>query len=279
MLIVVPVYRFPLFEFEEASLRQLMAVLGGRTIELIAPRSLEIAHPELSKLPVRRFDDRFFSGIPGYNELMLSREFYQAFEQYDYMLIYQLDCLVFRDELDAWCGKGFSYVGAPWFRDFASDAKAGLWMAGNGGLSLRHVPSFLAVYESRKLFYPASERAGQMEWFRGKPVLRSVLAAAKTPLHALGWRNDIRFALKYCKANEDVFWAMHAPRFVEEFRVPSAQEALPFAFECAPAFCYEQNGRRLPFGCHAWQKHDPEFWRPFLIPEAAQALQGQLVRN
>jgi lipopolysaccharide/colanic/teichoic acid biosynthesis glycosyltransferase len=25
------------------------------------------------------------------------------------------------------------------------------------------------------------------------------------------------------------------------------------------------NGRRMPFGCHAWERYDPEFWRPHVL--------------
>ena len=50
-----------------------------------------------------------------YNRLMMSEQFYRAFEGYEYILIYQLDCLVFSNALEEWCRKGYDYIGAPWF--------------------------------------------------------------------------------------------------------------------------------------------------------------------
>jgi hypothetical protein len=49
--------------------------------------------------------------------------------------------------------------------------------------------------------------------------------------------------------------------------VASVDEALRFAFEAAPRECFERNGRRMPFGCHAWEKFDRGFWEPFLLRE------------
>ena len=64
--------------------------------------------------------------------------------------------------------------------------------------------------------------------------------------------------------HEDVFWSFEAPKFDANFKVATAEEALPFAFEVAPRWCFEKNGRRLPFGCHAWPKYDREFWMEIL---------------
>ena len=51
------------------------------------------------------------------------------------------------------------------------------------------------------------------------------------------------------------------PRVCSFFTVPTPEEACDFAFEREPRFLYELNGRKLPFGCHGWEKYDPEFWR------------------
>ena len=66
--------------------------------------------------------------------------------------------------------------------------------------------------------------------------------------------------------NEDGFWAFFAPTYNPIFRIPDTETALRFSFEINPRLCFEQVGGRLPFGCHAWEKHDPEFWRRFIPP-------------
>ena len=42
----------------------------------------------------------------------MKEKFYRAFADYEYILIYQLDCLVFASSLEEWCGKGWDYVGS-----------------------------------------------------------------------------------------------------------------------------------------------------------------------
>lgn len=65
--------------------------------------------------------------------------------------------------------------------------------------------------------------------------------------------------------NNDFFWATQAVKYLPSFRVATVEEALKFAFEGAPRKCFEMNGRRLPFGCHAWARYDRAFWEPFLV--------------
>ena len=64
---------------------------------------------------------------------------------------------------------------------------------------------------------------------------------------------------------EDKFWSNEAPRLVPGFRIPPAEVAVGFAFEREPRFCLAANGGRLPFGCHKWRAHNPEFWEPHLL--------------
>ncbi|MEM8909693.1 MAG: DUF5672 family protein, partial [Bacteroidota bacterium] len=66
--------------------------------------------------------------------------------------------------------------------------------------------------------------------------------------------------------NEDFFWSIVMPKINPFFKIPNMQEALGFAFELAPRKAYEMNHHQLPFGCHAWEKYDPDFWQPFIGP-------------
>src|ERR1044071_9510110 len=90
----------------------------------------------------------------------MSEPFYRAFEEYDYILIYQLDCLVFSNALEAWCHKGYDYIGAPWFERwhqlrsersaYPDEIVEGFGAVGNGGFSLRNVRAALDVLASPK---------------------------------------------------------------------------------------------------------------------------------
>lgn len=61
------------------------------------------------------------------------------------------------------------------------------------------------------------------------------------------------------KVLEDLFWSSRAS---DDFKVAPLEIALQFSFEQDVRQCYLLNKGRLPFGCHAWEKYDFDFWRP-----------------
>ena len=61
-------------------------------------------------------DEKYFISKESYSRLLVSKSFYEAFSEYEYILIYQPDCLVFSDQLLEWCKKGNDYIGAPWYK-------------------------------------------------------------------------------------------------------------------------------------------------------------------
>jgi hypothetical protein len=199
----------------------------------------------------------------------VSEEFYRAFAEYEYILVYQLDCLVFSSNLEEWCGAGWDYVGAPWFKNYREDTTEGFWAVGNGGLSLRRVGRALEVLGSGRLLDDPKERGAKTEKFAGVPGVRRAVVALRTRLLERGYHNTVRWLVeelgKARDFHEDLFWAFYARRIVADFRIATAGEAVAFSFEMAPRYCFEANGGRLPFGCHAWAKYDREFWRPYLL--------------
>ncbi len=266
--VVVPIYQSVLSPDEEISLGTTRKHLSKHGICFVAPESLDLTAVINPAETVERFDDHFFSGIAGYNRLLTSSLFYDRFADCSHLLICQLDCLVFQDELDLWCETGFDYIAAPWFRKFLDDPTEGLWRVGNGGFSLRNVQSHLRVLKQRILqgyIYPMH---GSSPWEPTEPSDEVGLYQRLTPWYRrmnpfARWTTIEEELLRYPR-NEDLFWSLEAPKFDPAFRVASAEEALPFAFEMAPRWCFQKNGSRLPFGCHAWARYDREFWEEHL---------------
>ncbi len=267
--VVIPLYRAELTGDEKISFRHLCQYLGSYRKYLVVPRSLSVNHPGFF---IERFDDAFFTDIPSYSRLMLSRQFYERFQSHTYILLYQLDCLVFSSQLYEWCARGYDYIGAPWLRSMAEPEK-GFARVGNGGLSLRRVSSFLKVIDSprytnepcpywRDVFYaslPDLDRdtasiryRGPGRWLKRLRVLREVRPGA------------VSYAARYT-LNEDHFWSDRARLFYPDFKIAPVEEALQFSFDLGPRYCFESNSCRLPFGCHGWYRHDREFWSPYLI--------------
>ena len=109
--IVVPLYKENFSESEKISLKHLLNFLKNYDKYFIAPKKIKVSH---SKFETIRFNKKYFLSTKMYSKLLLTQNFYKKFKNYKYILIYQLDALVFSDQLLYWCSKNYDYIGAPW---------------------------------------------------------------------------------------------------------------------------------------------------------------------
>ncbi len=238
--IVIPVYKPTPDANELLSFKQCMKILSTHSIVLVASQSLDTKQYETiqgNTISVIRFDDDYFKSTEGYNRLMLSPGFYKNFTAFRYILIYQLDAWIFRDELNEWCKKNYDYIGAPWTtHEWAKFAAGHLTfvrtvlyklgyrkfdVVGNGGLSLRKVDSFIFNL------------------------------------------NLFKHAVRSFEGNEDAFFSFFINSYNPFFRIPSSTIALNFSFDINPEASYKFNDNRLPMGCHAWNKNW-DFWSKYI---------------
>lgn len=259
--VVIPVYRARPDHNETISLRQCISVLGSHPITFVAPLSLDLSN-YLRLLPdahVEYFPRRYFAGINGYNRLLTSPWFYQRFLLYEFILIYQLDAFVFRDELADWCTTEYDFIGAPWFEGYAYADEASLPIGvGNGGFSLRRVSSFLkALYSLGGLGAVEVRFSGQNAWPR--KVAGCLSLAMQSVI-----RSSPYYILSETQRNEDGFWGFYITRTLKWFKTAPLKVAASFSAEVNPRLVYELNLHTLPFGCHAWRKHDYAFWQPYI---------------
>jgi len=241
--VVVPISnRAELTPKENISKRHLFQFLGKYDRYLVLPKSLQI---NLTGFKYKRFSDRFFGSAAAHSKLLLSPNFYKAFKDYRFILIYHLDALVFSDQLEQWCEMDYDFIGPPWIKhEEAPYAGNKLYegKVGNGGFSLRKVESFLKVLYSPIYTVHPSEYWNQNY--------------ASRPSHI----KLVNYHRKFLKRLKN-----RAKHYYPAFRIPSVEVALHFAFECVPRYCFEKNNYTLPFGCHAWQKYDRKFWEPYLL--------------
>lgn len=148
--VVIPIYSEISSRQETIALLQAIDIFERYDIIAAAPNYININEHIFKK--VERFEDSFFRSIDSYNKLMLSKLFYERFQDYEYILIYQLDAFVFSDLLSYFCKLNYDYIGAPWlYGQFRYvDASHCVWNVGNGGFSLRKVHSFITVLSERK---------------------------------------------------------------------------------------------------------------------------------
>ncbi|AFK04056.1 hypothetical protein Emtol_2923 [Emticicia oligotrophica DSM 17448] len=257
--VIIPIYQDKLSQFEQISLSQGMRVLGHYPIIVVKPQTLNLSllQEQYPQITFESFDDSFFKSTLTYNRLLLSEEFYSRFLAHEFMLIYQLDAFVFRDELEYWCQQGYDYIGAPWRIEIDFDSKIkeliwhfkrkiALWFdlkeelhgkygpkeiimkraVGNGGFSLRRTKKLLSLIP------------------KNKAKIEEYLEKVKT----------------HPAYNEDMFWGIEMNRFWPNLRIPNWRTALKFGVEHLPQKAFQLNGG-LPFGCHAWDIYETEFWK------------------
>ncbi len=262
--IVVPVYKTTMSPDEQISFHHLRTHLRGHDTFLMTPDDIGVT---FDGLPVKAFPRKWFLGTHTYSELLVSPQFYEAFSDYEFILIYQLDCLAFSDSLLVWCQKGIDYVGAPWIRHEGEHLEFGA--VGNGGLSLRNVQSALRIL--KKYHQPHRKLLRRLQFAlnlirrMGKRLIKGVRSVMKTGTASLSQRGikEARKAIRESRPewfNEDIFWSFEAPVLDPSFHIPPPEEAVAFSFEQEPRFCFERNGNKLPFGCHNWAGFDRGFW-------------------
>lgn len=213
----------------------------------------------------KRFPPRYFGSAVRQRRLLLSEAFYRAFLDYEFILIYDLDTLVFRDELLTWCRAGYDYIGAP-CSPSANSSPLAESEVGDTGFSLRRVRSFLRVIQSREYFVDPDEY--WRRYCERTSTLQQVVNWPRKLLKRVRHFNDVKWHMRWALRDgvrEDRFWPEYASHYDPTFRVAPADVALRFAFEAAPRQCFDRIGGRLPFGCHRWHESDRDFYAPYLL--------------
>jgi len=255
--------------FEEISLLQCFKVLGDYPIRLVCPEgtNLDRFKELVPNIEVDPVPANWMSSILEYNRMKVSPALYRRYQQYDYMLTYELDAFVFRDELSQWCDTGYDYIGAPWIT-FDDSNQPQLGEVGNSGFSLRNIQTALNVMDSFG-WVKSPWLSARRSWSRGDRLQSLGKLIAMTSL----WNNTHRSLSNFFFGHEDAFWSNVGYRR-PYFKMPESNDALKFSFEVEPQYLYGLNDQALPFGCHAWQKYQLGFWKPhveafgYSVPEA-----------
>lgn len=146
--VVIPYYHNELSETEQISFQQCIKILFRYPIILIVPDNIKVSEAvRVSGVESIKVPSKWMQSIETYNQMMLNVDFYCMFLAYEYILIYQLDAFVFRDELKEFCDFGYDYIGAPWLFGAAyfKEERNRRGHVGNGGLSLRNVEASILV--------------------------------------------------------------------------------------------------------------------------------------
>jgi len=228
VVIVIPYFKNKLDNIERISLTQAFKVLKDYDITLIVPQSLNLETKCLigNDYYVERFENEFFNSTESYSELCLSTSFYERFNKYKYMLIYQLDAFVFEDRLIDLCLKGYDYWGAPAPKAYWPYSKSHI---GNGGLSLRKIDTMIQIANEKDLIKRT------LDGERKKDLRENILST------------------------EDRFIS-YALEQSSRYKLPSLEEAFEFSIEYNINGIYINLEKHLPFGTHRWNKYNFGIW-------------------
>jgi hypothetical protein len=238
-IILIPIYKSSMTTLEELSLRQCLNIMKRHSFSFFCPQSLDISAylHILSEYQMHaafiRFPNNNFHTIEDYSLLLLTKKFYSYFLDYDFMLIYQLDSWVFRDDLNYWCAKNYDYIGAPWF-EFSDKLNKFILIepSGNGGFSLRKITTFVQVTSLIDCFRIYKNRYLKMQ-------------------------DDL-----FKNYNEDRIIVDWFPRFMLDFKIAQTHDAMRFSFERSPEILFSLT-KELPFGCHDFAT-DFKFWKNYI---------------
>jgi len=231
-------------DIELASFKQCLTVLCNHTIIIVCPENADISkyntitNEHNVNIKIMPFSDKYFTSISSYNTFIKSYEFYIHFQEYDYILIYQLDAWVFRDELDTWCDKEYAYIGAPFYKNGKLTN-----LVGNGGFSLRNVPTFMQILSG---YFDRDCRISN-DGSSPLPPSKYMLTPGA---------EDLQFATIFS--------------LLPQIKNPTPVEAAFFAFQGRLEELHAITGHRLPFGCHAFHKRAAAYFWAQYIPALPQ---------
>jgi hypothetical protein len=246
--IAIPIHKEIPEYAELASFKQAIKILGKWKFVLLCPDKLDIKiYINIFKknkitYETKFFDKKWFLSVKTYSSLLLQKKIWDLFSS-KFVLIYQLDAWVFRDELNYWCKRNYDYIGAPnmefWLSGNFSDCR-------NGGFSLRKVYS---IKQSLKFL---------------ENISNINKCKSKQGYNFIDFYNVFKSKSWGKMPNEDAYYSLIAPQLMENYKVGTLNMSAKFSFEVGSDILYKKMKNKLPFGCHAFEKYEPDFWKKFI---------------
>jgi hypothetical protein len=262
--IVIPFHKGDLSNNELACLNSLLENYKLEfPIYLLLPNSVLISKNlneiiDKSLLKVKYTEANAFSNYYNYNVFLTSKNFYELYLNYEFVLIYQLDVLSNKsNNLNFFLNLNFDYIGPIIYHVNPDNSHSVIKVGGNGGISLRKVQShynitkkvfFFNLHEYYKITgYKCTFSSNPFKYFFKKILSRFIVVF---------YFRKIRF--KYIQ--EDVFWSCLVPNKYKSFSISNNHISAQFGFDMFPKYSYELNNRKLPLFFHAIEKNNDGFY-------------------
>jgi hypothetical protein len=262
VVILILAHKKDLTDAEKASLHQCCNVLNKYPIKVICPQNLDVSEylKICPTIEIDFIDPKWQINYRMFNRLKIHPFLYRRYQKYRFILFYELDAWVFNDALRHWCAQDYDYIGAPWYEGFhAANSRSKFIGVGNGGFSLRKTKSMLKAITNFSYLEPPIKLSRET-LKQGRFSIKKLL----TILTYFTVGNNTFYIFNDYQANEDFFWGNVVARNFRWFKLPAENIALQFSMEVNAPELIEYNNFRVPFGCHAWEKYNRNFWEQYI---------------
>lgn len=278
--IIIPIYKEILSDTENISLRRCLLILGKYRICFVTFKQLNTsAYTKICNLynikpSFEYFSKKYFlNGLHGYNQLLLTNQFYKRFLQFTYILIYQLDAYVFRDELEYWCKMNYSFIGSPIFKGNRNCNKYSAYSGCmNGGLSLRKTKDVYSLL-NRNIIIEIFEK----KYEKGNIIQKIIAIFQIITIYFRNsylkefWYNEDALFSKYMLERWNNFiirpkrWSCIFKGNNTQYNLPNFNDTFRFSFDENIEYLMELTNNKLPTFCHAFQlDYKRNFWRRYI---------------
>lgn len=233
-IIVIPIYDYMMSELEVKSVKRCVDLFKNKyEICIVCQDNFNISESPLRNIKynfsIFKINHEFFYNRKTYSWMCEQWKFYDAFKNWKYMLIYQTDAWVFKDELEKFLKLDYDYIGGPWLKKQLTgwtkeeyqkiknfDDLLPKYCVGNGGLSLRKISKFASVCKSTDFSSTGKLKKSRVDF------------------------EDLAFCID-----------LH-----DKFKFAPVEVAMNFSIDNYTEYWLLQLKGKLPMGCHGWFKKD-----------------------
>jgi hypothetical protein len=235
--VVIPVYNQVPNSLEVFNLTNSVRNVPGCDFYVVHPEGMSVEKYE-RLIPGARYlavNKNYFLSNKTYSRLCLEPFFYEMFAAYEFMLLLQTDALIIKDCLDDWVKSGYDYIGAPL------------------GVSISvSDPTILDGLIPPCSGYRRSLPVGSVG--NGGFSLRRTRAL----LEAINRFSTVSERFRRYELPEDIYFSFVAVGS-DMLKSPCETIAAKFSIEMNLG-AYLSHTTEVPFGCHAWHRHDSGSW-------------------
>lgn len=270
LCVMIPVHKPNLHADDIISLNACKQHLGHYDCFLVYPLGMNVdAYVEkFDSLKLKPVNPSWLSSVENYNRMKIDINFYQLFNEYKFMMTYELDAYIFNSNIEDYKIYEYDYIGAPffeWYLHALPDAP--FIKGGNSGFSVRNIQSCISVLKDFKNYRTPwiiyNRFLSKIPHKIYNAFLYRFNKYTKDSKYKPIVNGELAFYFEHKHINEDIVWSQIVPLLFPWFKIADPIDAWKFSFEALPNRLLLLNSGQLPLGCHGWPKQK-QFWKNYI---------------